>query len=316
MRSYRVTLVDIAVAIALGSLGLVLMMPAVLSARTEARQQQCVQHFKFIGLALHNYHDTLGCFPPGRIWEREPMRPPHDHSVLTQLLPFIEQSSVYNSFNFHSGGWASVQNRTTRIQKIELFLCPDDQMNSVSAAIEPVGHPSNIAFSLGSKAWVTHPTHSSSNLGPAPEGMFFDNSNVKIRDIIDGTAVTLAAAEQVIDHARREGPSEVNGSCFGEQATGKQYFERSGSRWISGHPAGNYFTGSRAPNDSQADCFLGIYPVGLGSLNKTARSRHAGGVNVIVADGSVRFVRNEIDLPVWQAINTRAGQERIPESGF
>jgi prepilin-type processing-associated H-X9-DG protein len=72
----------------------------------------------------------------------------------------------------------------------------------------------------------------------------------------------------------------------------------------------------RSSNDEQPDCFHGAYPVGLGSLNKVARSRHPGGVNVILGDGSVKFVRNQVDLHVWQALNTRAGQERIAQDSF
>lgn len=316
MRASRFSLVDLAVVVGIAVLFGVLLLPATLRARTVSRQANCANNFKHIGLALHNYHATFVVLPPGRVWEPNPMRPPHDCGVLTMILPYVEQASVYNSYNFHTGGWACVQNMTSRIQKIEMFLCPDDKMDTDSAKTEPVGQPSNIGFSLGSKAFLTHPAHAAANLGPSPEGLFFDNSSVGFRDVIDGTAFTVAAAEQLIDHARRSGPAEITGECSGQQTEGTRHFDRSGSRWISGHPASNYFNAHRPPNDSQPDCFSGVYPVGLGALNKVPRSRHDGGVNVLLGDGSVRFVRNVVDLHVWQSLNTRNGQEVIEPNQF
>jgi len=316
MRSRQFSIVDLVSVVSVASLGLILMMPSLVRARTVSRQKECANNFKFIGIALHNYHDTCLTFPPGRIWEPDPTRPSHDCGVLLLMSPFAEQAAVYNSYNFHTGGWACVENKTSSIQKIEVFLCPDDKMDTVSAKAEPAGQPTNIAFSLGSKAFLTHRAHATANLGGPPEGLFFDNSRVGVRDIIDGTSLTVAAAEQLIDHARRDGPAEITGECSGQQTDGTRYSDRSGSRWISGHPASNYFNAHRPPNDKQPDCFNGVYPVGLGALNKVPRSRHEGGVNVLLGDGSVKFVRNSVDLMVWQALNTRNGQERIDQGQF
>jgi hypothetical protein len=315
MRASRFSLVDFAVVVSIAALCGVLLLPVTLRARTVSRQANCANNFKNIGLALHNYHATFGVLPPGRVWEPSPMRPSHDCGVLTMILPYVEQAAVYNSYNFHTG-WAGTQNRTSSLAKIEIFLCPDDAMETVSAKSEPVGQPSNIAFSLGSRAILTHPAYTTANLGPAPEGLFYDNSSVGFRDVNDGTALTVAAAEQVIDHARRGGPAGSSGECLGQQTDSTHYSDRSGSRWISGHPAGNYFNAHRPPNDPQPDCFNGVYPVGLGVLNKVPRSRHEGGVNVLIGDGSVKFVRDSIDLNVWQALNTRNGRERIEAGQF
>jgi hypothetical protein len=316
MRTSRFTLVDCTAVAGIVALCGVLLLPGTLRARTVSRQKSCLNNFKHIGLALHNYHATHGVLPPGRVWEPNPMRSAHDCGVLMMISPYVEQSAVYNSYNFHTGGWASVQNKTSRVQRIEVFLCPDDKLDTVSAKVDPVGSPSNVAFSLGSKAFLTHPSHASANLGPAPEGLFFDNSRVGFRDVLDGTAFTVAAAEQLIDHARSGGPSEFTGDCSGLQTDGTHYSDRSGSRWISGHPASNYFNARRPPNDTQPDCYSGVYPVGLGALNKVPRSRHVGGVNILIGDGSARFVRAAIDLTVWQALNTRSGSERVESSQF
>src|SRR5262245_42264809 len=141
MRSSQFTFLDFVVASSVAAVVIALVMPSALHARSSSRQQMCADHFKSVGLALHIYHGTFNLCTPGRIWEPNPIRPPHDHGVLNRLLPFLEQAAVYNSFNFHTGGWASIQNKTSRIQRIELFLCPDDKLETVSATIEPIGHP-------------------------------------------------------------------------------------------------------------------------------------------------------------------------------
>ena len=107
----------------------------------------------------------------------------------------------------------------------------------------------------------------------------------------------------------------MTGECSGTTGEGKHYYERSGTRWVAGHPSNNYFNARRKPNHSDPDCFHGT-PAGIGSLNKVPRSRHEGGVNVLIADGAVRFMRDNIDLRVWQALNTRAGNEQVDASQF
>jgi hypothetical protein len=151
--------------------------------------------------------------------------------------------------------------------------------------VAPPGQATNIAYPLGSLAWMTQPGDRS----PKPEGLFFHNSVVGFRDVPDGTANTVMASEQIIDAVRRGGPG-ANGDCAGGLVDPKTFADRTGTRWVTGHPSSNYFNGRRTPNDSEPDCFDGVSPTGIGSLNKLPRSRHEGGVHVLVADGSVWFV--------------------------
>ncbi len=314
MRSQRFSLVDLAMATSFVAIVTVILTPAVLNARTASRQQDCANHFKMIGIALHNYHATHLLFPPGRIWDSDPLRPAHDNGATLMALPYIEQEAVYNAFNFYMA-WSTVQNKTACNQRIAVFLCPDAPMHSMSEKVDPVGGPTSIAYSLGSLAWLTHPTHAAAKLGPQPEGVFFDNSAIGAREIVDGMSMTVFASEQIIDANRRDGSAEMTGECSGAATEGKQHFERSGSRWAAGHPSSNYFNARRRPNDAESDCFHGT-PVGIGSLNKVPRSRHVGGVNVLFADGSVKFVRDSIDLRLWQSLNTRAAQEVVDPASF
>ena len=310
MPSPRITLVDSIAALALLAVGLTLVMPSLIHARAVSRQATCSDHFKVIGIALRNYDSTYLTFPPGRIWEPDPTRPPHDNGASVLFLPFMDQEALYNAFNFwHS--WIAPTNKTVRDAKIELFLCPDDQSVPLTVRVEPSGQPTNVMFSLGSLAWLTHPTHPDANRGPNPEGVFFDNSQIGLREMPDGSSFTVLASEQLVDRTRSEGSPDVTGECSGAATAGKQFYERTGTRWVTGHPSSNYFNARRTPNHPEPDCFQGISPVGIGSLNKLPRSQHEAGVNVLLGDGAVRFIRNGIDLKVWQALNTRAGGEII-----
>lgn len=308
MRSNRLRVMDAAVAFSLVVLTFGLAAPAVLHARATARAASCSDNFKVLGLALHNYHDAWGLFPPGRVWEPDATRPAHDNPTALLITPFLEQAAVYNTFNFHRGSWVDVANKTTRQQKLDVFLCPDDLQRTATENTHPTGQPTNVAMSLGSLAWSTHPA---AGKGPKPEGVFFDNSSVALRDILDGTAVTVFASEQLIDRPRLAGSAEQTGACSGDPVEGNQFDQRSGTRWITGHPSSAYFNARRRPNDAAGDCFHGNTPRGIGYLNKVPRSHHAGGVYTLFGDGSVQFIRDGVDLDVWQRLNTRAGQEIV-----
>ncbi len=312
MQPTRFRWMDLAVAVSLGGLVIALLTPAVAQTRTAARATSCSNNFKQIGLALHNYHDTNNLFPPGRIWgdpkkfSKDPTNDGIDRGVGLAVLPYMEQGGLYNSFNFQLS-WHAAANKTACTTKVAAYFCPEDAATTSTATLAPPGQATNIAFPLGTAAWMTHP---SANRGPKPEGLFFDNSTIGIRDIVDGTANTVMASEQLIDQVRRSGPGD-GGDCSGTEVEPKSFADRTGTRWMTGHPSSNYFTARRAPNDASADCFEGVSPTGIGSLNKVARSRHANGVHVLRADGGVSFVLNNIDLSVWRAVNTRAGAERI-----
>jgi hypothetical protein len=308
MNGTRMRMIDLVAAAGTLSLLVVLLAPGALHARAAARQQGCKDHFKILGLALHNYHDAFGVLPPGNIWEADPKRTPHNNGAAVLILPFVEQAAVYNSFNFSIGSWTFPANKTSREEKLEVYLCPDDLQMTETAGIDPSGQPTNMAFGLGSTAWCTHRELD----GPKPQGVFFDNSNIGLRDIIDGTSGTVLAAEQVIDRAGRAGSAELNeGECSGELNEGQHFSDRSGTRWVAGHPSSGYFNARRTPNHRDPDCFHGAVPGGIGFLNKVPRSRHDGGVHVLMGDGAARFVLDNVDLTVWRAINTRAGQERL-----
>ncbi len=127
------TLIELLVVIAIIAVLIALLLPAVQSAREAARRAQCVNNLKQIGLALHNYQDSLGCFPmsmgldaPGFGYPE-----PASYSGLSMLLPHLEQSATFDTFN-HSIIRADPGNNTAMATPVSSFLCPfDPQQNDL-----------------------------------------------------------------------------------------------------------------------------------------------------------------------------------------
>ena len=128
------TLVELLVVIAIIGILVGLLLPAVQAAREAARRMQCTNNMKQIGLALHNYHDTLRRVPPGGIWFTNAVADANFKnnrgSMLAHLTQFIEQGNTYQQFNFNSAiEYQFVPGSTTQYiagQAMPVFRCPSD----------------------------------------------------------------------------------------------------------------------------------------------------------------------------------------------
>src|SRR4051794_21890252 len=126
MRRRGFTLIELLVVIAIIAVLIALLLPAVQAAREAARRAQCVNNLKQIGLALHNYHDTVGSFPPGG--QSAPSYAGTWFNWLTSILPQIEQMPLYNATNF-SRQIYQAENTTVSLTMITAYLCPSDSSN-------------------------------------------------------------------------------------------------------------------------------------------------------------------------------------------
>lgn len=117
------TLVELLVVIAIIGVLLGLLLPAVQAARSAARHVQCKNNMKQIGLALHNYHDVFQQFPPSK-WGTETSTDRKRHHILTFLLPFLEQHSLHEQFDFNCH-WNQLPNEDIRKQRLSVFYCPE-----------------------------------------------------------------------------------------------------------------------------------------------------------------------------------------------
>ncbi len=346
------TLVELLVVIAIIGILIALLLPAVQAAREAARRAQCSNNLKQIGLALHNYHDTHNVFCAACTGTTSPWG---NHYVSTysymtgwvSLLPFYEQGPLYDLFTspetyngqyynpygpyaFHSTGRGYLPLQ----QQVPTLLCPSDG----PAHTKPANRQgyTNYHFSYGDRIQNNY-------LDRTPRGVFGRINHMGVRDILDGTSNTLAVSEGLVgavdNRARRvkggvavalTGMSQSPIVCYSrvdpndpKLLTGSVWGYR-GRFWGEGHGMVAGITTVLPPNGPSCSCgesrwcYWGVF---------TPTSNHPGGVNGLMADGSVHFFSETIDtgdlsLPepersgvvespygVWGALGSRNGSE-------
>jgi prepilin-type N-terminal cleavage/methylation domain-containing protein/prepilin-type processing-associated H-X9-DG protein len=331
------TLVELLVVIAIIGVLVALLLPAVQAAREAARRSQCQNHLKQIGLAINNYHSVHHCFPPGRLRTLVDGQG-RCFSAYAHLLPYLEANSLFQQINFNANPDDPAANGIALGQTIPYFLCPSDshqilQSNVVSGVIvNSAVH--NYPLNTG----TTYPLSPRNPGGVPVTGVFFENSAVGFRDLLDGSSQTVCISETVKAEAGGpttwDGVSKTNGfvltrgnnnSTNGPELTdyasqchgsGLQLQQTRGSRWLYGAPGHSMYNHMRPPNDPDVDCRGGL-PHSIRtnfwwdrlSLNVAARSRHPGGVHALFCDGHIQFVTSTIQVSTWQALGSRAGGE-------
>jgi len=295
------TLIELLVVIAIIAVLIALLLPAVQQAREAARRTQCKNNLKQLGLALHNYHDTFGRFPPGSI-SRSGSRfgGPEWPYFIHYLLPNIDQTNVYNQLATDWGRQPPWQNAgvwpATVRNGIPALLCPSDGMGGSTKSAPsgtgvslPVSNYLGIFSGLndGGTAQDANPTRA----------VFGLNRGASMRDITDGSSNTLLVAEYLSGT-----PNDWRGWFYTNRAASQYLHVRNTPNsstpdsildWPTGCSATN---GANLPNQN-----LPCTPDGNTDNNfATSRSRHTGGVQVLLGDGSVRFVSSNIFLGTWQ----------------
>jgi prepilin-type N-terminal cleavage/methylation domain-containing protein len=302
------TLIELLVVVAIIGVLVALLLPAVQQAREAARRTQCKNNLKQIGLGLHNYHDIHGMFPAGHMesgWDGPSYR--HQFGWLTYLLPFVDQVPLYNQINFSAIDLTvSVPQNPTFIPvgttDIAVFICPSDPTGRNNADWAPTNYLANQGTTCQSR-------------DKEGNGVFGHNSWMKLRDIMDGASQTIAAAEILkgdFDVATlKDNYIFIRNAADANNIDTCQPFPANssdlGGVWLGGNPQNNLFSTNRTPNDRRYDC---ISP-NFGCTNFAARSKHPGGVQVILADGSVHFLSQSIGLMVYQAMGTRNGLDLV-----
>ena len=181
------TLIELLVVIAIIAVLIALLLPAVQSAREAARRIQCVNNCKQIGLALHNYVESRNVLPGADMVFNVT-----ELSALTNILPYLEQSNIYNSVNM-AFSYQDPQNTTAMYAVVNGFVCPSD----LPSAVPALGAQTNYMANMGSG--IVWQSAIGPNVGlPDPNGVFYGNSSTRFAAITDGLSNTSFYSERVL----------------------------------------------------------------------------------------------------------------------
>lgn len=343
------TLIELLVVIAIIAVLVAILLPAVQQAREAARNSQCKNNLKQLGIALHNYHETFSCLPTGEGRDDPPNfgLGGRRHSGFVALLPYIDQAGLFAKISEDKfevepwrGGYKPFE------QRISGLLCPSD------SGYNPAGMgKTSYAFSRGDSTWDHN--NWTGNGGRGFRGLFSGQACVtNFGAASDGLSNTIAMGERIIakenssrvkdgvtdkfaTSAMRDNPSVLLARVSNGSYTSGNTGPWGGQRWPDGAPAFTGMTTVLGPNkgsftQNDWDGEDGVYE---------PSSLHTGGVNILMGDGAVRFIGDEVDTGnltcqnpdhpnaapagcptrfgstpygVWGALGSRAGSDKVP----
>ncbi len=299
------TLVELLVVIAIIGILIALLLPAVQAAREAARRLQCSNNLKQIGLGILNYESATKVFPPqeihGGTWMgnyRNVYGRQHcdwEGSIgmwCNLIFPYVEQQPAYDKLNFEViPQYSAPENVEVMEQEFGFLMCPSDPYRGLTTDWGGAGRKARIMHYYAVNGTGDSTLHSDQNSGVSSymhcdmgNGIFYNDSDTRMGDIIDGSSNTAMVCEvwgRLYKNHRALDSSDPD------------YRGGESSRGMNLHTA-VYFT--YTPNSYRRAPWY-------------ANSFHPGGVNCLFADGSVHFIMDTIDLGTFRAMSTRDGGE-------
>ncbi len=342
------TLIELLVVIAIIAVLIALLLPAVQSAREAARRSQCINNLKQLGLAVMNYESTNTCFPPSVIYPSPQDSYGWGPSGMLSLLQYIEQGTLWNAYNVGAvqpnAAGAGLYNENTTVfnAQIASLICPSDPRmratGSLSSYVGNAGGPLQMN-NAWSGTWIPTPTNDFNYLNIQSASM------VTIASITDGTSNTGLMSECLtgMPNAGSVTSSETNpniwkrvyfpGTFSDQTATfagvmaninackniGPGIAAQGGARgdWFYAYPLYiNYGSYNHMSGPNTRSCSSSSKPSwdswGLDAYGIAPPSSfHPGGVNQLMSDGSVKFIKDSINLQTYWALGSRGGGEVI-----
>ncbi len=345
------TLIELLVVIAIIAVLIALLLPAVQAAREAARRTQCVNNLKQMGLGLFNYESSNGSFPPGGESTNYQVSPPGTQfvdggwSTLARILPFMEGNAQFNALNFVAAyNEATGMNFTGASSVIRVFLCPSStRTNTDRDGVDP-NDPISKTFGRGYGYGDYGPTVYTDISPLAVQNTAFPatpyrdkttradgllkQGQTRIGEITDGTSNTIAFGEDAgRDETYLSPYIEYDATHFGDTrgagpaggvGIAKRYW-----RWAE--PDAGYGVSGGPNNKYRPSHETSPYGAAPGALNTAGNnagandelfSFHPGGVNVLMGDGSVRFIKDSINVVTLRGLVTLKGGEVISSDQY
>lgn len=303
------TVVEIIVSISIVAVLLAILIPAIQDARSSARRVECASKLRQVGLAVMQYHESFGRFPPGSN---------RGYSLFTAILPYLDAAANMRSINFDKNP-RDEANAVASGMKLPVLSCPADPLVNSVGTFGMTSYQGNIGSGL--------------HVSGKPNGVFqnikygtLSSGTLDLRSVTDGSSNTIALSEALVGGGTNQALRKIfqtergylhssdsqalidacNSFRTKTQSPGDRWAK--GGKWLRGDHGYSLYNHSSVPNHesctNEGDVFTGVY---------TASSTHAAGVNSAYCDGSVRFVAEAIDLTVWRSAGTRSGGETTPE---
>ncbi len=342
------TLIELLVVIAIIAILIGLLLPAVQKVRQAAARMSSQNNLKQLGLALHSY-ESANSRLPGMLPAGASNANSFGYSVHAQLLPYIEQENLSKTFDLLQPLFVGTFPTPSFMLNpavapaagtvVKTFLCPGDGQQPLFTINSGGGTHAgtNYVVNLGSGRAGPGATAANGYDTRFPtDGMFHYGPGLKFGDIVDGTSNTMFMSQCLLgmnvnltkpfselsrEEMRRQTASLAGRGLYtgsgganpgygasppigpSDYQTATSWRGNRGGSWIWGNATANGFCAALPPNSPQSDSTAH----GMGFLS--ARSNFSGGVNVCFGDGSVRFIRDSINLNAWRAMATRAGGE-------
>ena len=308
------TLIELLVVIAIIAILVALLLPAVQQAREAARRTSCKNNLKQIGLALHNYESTHRVFPPSSTsgfntgvwhyaaaWETTTTPQNHLHSFASLILPFVEAAAVYDNIDYNCSA-LHANNRAMASQIFDFYRCPSFAGRDFSGDTEYVDRVGFDRYAIRNYAAMgAVGVLGLSGQLPA-EGVMFPGSKTTFRDITDGTSNTIVIAET----RDQDAPVWIDGSSAAFCA---RWFNAANAP-TSSPPSPLAYTG----NTSSIN-YTPYFPNLMGGINQVygPSSFHQGGAQHLMADGSVHFLSENINVVTYDRLVARADGQVVGE---